>query len=75
MNLYRFYEQFNLHYRLIIGYYQNYFYTITLFDFGEYLIDYIIKINNGKFLIILYHTNYINKSTERTPFQTFPACF
>ena len=35
----------------------GHFYTITLFYFGEYLIDYIIRINNGKFLIILYHTN------------------
>ena len=30
------------------------FYTITLFYFGEYLIDYIIRIEDGKFLIILY---------------------
>jgi hypothetical protein len=30
---------------------------ITLFYLGEYLLNYIIRIDNGKFLIILNHTN------------------
>ena len=41
------FEIINLHYRLL------YVYTITLFYFGEYLLNYIIGIINGKFLIIL----------------------
>ena len=35
----------------IYGKHQQEFFTITLFDFGECLFDFIIRINNGKFLI------------------------
>ena len=40
--------------------------TYLHFIFGEYLIDYIIRMNS-KFLIILYHTNYFIPSVKIVP--------